>query len=106
MISDEKVQKALTYLSETDEPCAKAKSFLMGTEKQEKTVIAVEYANGDGGVEERKQAAYRSPAYTDWKNKYQEAVYDFEIMRNRRTTAELIVEVWRSVNANRRHGNV
>ena len=106
MITDEKLQKALTYLAETDEPCAKAKSFLAGTEKQEKTIIAIEFANGERGVEEKKQAAHRSPAYELWRRAYQNAVYDFEIMRNKRQTAELIVEVWRTVQANQRRGNV
>lgn len=106
MISDEKLQKALTYMAETDEPAAKAKSFLAGLEKQEKTILATQFGDRSGGVEERKQSAYRSEAYETWKNKYQTAVYDYELMRNKRQTAELIVECWRSINANRRHGNV
>lgn len=106
MITDEKLQKALSYLAETDEPCAKAKSYLAGTEKQEKTIIAIEFAKGERGVEEKKQAAYRSVAYSEWKEHYVDAVYSFEIMRNKRQTAELIVEVWRTVSANQRRGNI
>lgn len=107
MITDEKLQKALSYLAETDEPCAKAKSYLAGTEKQEKTIIAIAFSDCLlRSVEERKQAAYRCDAYLAWQKKYQEAVYDFEIMRNKRQTAELIVEVWRTLQANQRRGNI
>lgn len=106
MISNDRLQKALTYLAETDEPCAKAKSLMIGLEKQEKTILAMHFLGNSGAVEERKARAQVTPQYQSWRETYEQAVLDFELYRNKRTTEELIVEVWRSVNANRRHGNV
>lgn len=107
MISPDRLQKALTYLAETDEPCARARSLMMGLEKQEKTVLAMQFLGVTSGtVEERKAKAQATPQYQNWRETYEAAVLDFELYRNKRTTEELIVEVWRSVNANRRHGNV
>ena len=109
MINEEKLQKALTYLAETDVPCAKARGLLAGFERQEKTIKAIAFLDSTGTkltMAEREAMAYSSPAYREHTQKIADATTDYEIMRNRRLTAELIVEVWRSMNANRRHGNV
>lgn len=106
MISDDKLQKALIYLAETDESCAKARGLLAGLDRQAKTVKAVEFLNSPGNVSERNEMAYSSQRYVDHTIKIENATVDYEIMRNKRLTAELIVEVWRSENANRRRGNV
>ena len=109
MISDEKLQKALTYLAETDEPCAKARGYLAGLERLEKTIKAVEMLEGAGlklTIAEREARAYSSSAFREHTQKIENATADFETMRNRRLTAELIVEVWRTISANQRRGNI
>ena len=106
MISPDRLQQALTYLATTDEPCAKAKAYLTGLEEQSKTVFGMAYLQSNGTVEERKARAYVSEAYKEHIKKIEDATADYETMRNKRLTQELIVEVWRSINANRRHGNV
>lgn len=107
MIDQQRAEKALDYLAHTDEVCARARSYMLGLEKNEKTVLAVEILNSQGSsVQEREAKARNSEAYREWSKKYEEAVYDFEILRNRRSTAELLIESWRSINANRRAGNI
>jgi hypothetical protein len=106
IVSDELVQKALSYFALTDEKCAKAKALMSGLENQLKTVKAVGYMQSEGTVAERESQAYTSQAYKDHVQKLEDATYDFELMRNKRLTEELIIEVWRSVNANRRKGNM
>ena len=107
VISDEKLQKALTYLVETDESCARARGLLAGLERQEKTVKALEFLKHPAlKIAEREALAYASARYREHCEEISNAMADYEIMRNRRLTAELIVEVWRSENANRRKGNV
>jgi len=39
-------------------------------------------------------------------NEYENAVADAELYANKRKTEELIIEVWRSINAGRRKGNI
>jgi len=106
MIDQQRAEKALDFLAHTDESCAKARSYMLGLEKNEKTILSIEILKVDGTQQHKESIARTSQPYVDWVKQYQEAVYDFEILRNRRGTAELIVEAWRSVNANRRAGNI
>lgn len=109
MINEEKLQKALDYLATTDEPCAKARGLLAGLERQEKTVKAIAFLDTAGQkltVAEREAVAYSHSTYREHTQKIADATADFETMRNKRLTAELIVEVWRSINASRRKGNI
>ena len=108
MISDERLQKALTYLAETDELAAKAKALVASLEAKKKTVVALAFsaAAGKGGIGEREHLAHASQEYLDWTEDYENAVVEYETFRNKRRTEESIVEVWRSMNANRRVGNV
>ena len=106
MISTERLQKALTYLAETDDSCAKAKALMIGLEHQLKTVKSVVFTKATGTMAEKDAAAYASKSYVDHVEKIQNATYDYETLRNKRLTEELIIEVWRSINSNRRHGVV
>lgn len=106
MISDERLQKSLKYLAETDEPCAKAKSLLVGLDHQLKTIKAVSFTTASGTMAEKEAKAYASQSYREHVAKIEQATYDYEILRNKRLTEELVVECWRSINANRRKGNV
>jgi hypothetical protein len=98
--------KALRFLVETDEVAAKAKAYMIGLEKQEKTVLAVEILKCKGSVQERDAIARTSAGYKEWLSKYEGSVFDFEKLRNERNSEELLVECWRSENANRRAGNI
>jgi collagenase-like PrtC family protease len=106
MIDQQRAEKALDYLAHTDETAARARSYMLGLEKNEKTILSVEILKVEGTQQQKESVARVSGPYREWMDKYQQAVYDFEILRNRRSTAEMIVEAWRSVNANRRAGNI
>lgn len=106
IISDDRLQKALRYLAETDEPFAAKKSYMEGLKEQSKTIHAVEFLSHDGPVESRKAKAYISSSYKEHLKKVEQAVLDYEIIRNKRLTNQLIVDTWRSLNANRRNGNL
>ena len=106
MITDDRVNKALNFLRETDEPAAKAKQLMVGLDDQKKTILAMEYINAEGSQGDKKEMALASQPYQDHLKKYADAVYSYEEIRNRRKTEELIVEVWRSQSANMRRGNI
>jgi len=109
MIDLERRDKALQYLIDTDERAARAKSYMMGLAHQEKTILGqlvLDQRSLDGTVGEKEGRARNSEEYTEWRGKYENAVADYEIYRNRRNTAELIIELWRSENANKRQGNI
>ena len=102
MISQDRLQKALTYLAESDEPFAKARGFMEGVSKQEKTVLGMVFLKETGTRDEREYQARISNQYKEWRTKYEGAVCDYELYRNKRITEALVVEVWRSLNSNRR----
>lgn len=108
MISEERISKSLKYLAETDEPAAKAKSYMLGLEEQIKSIKGILFVQLPQGmtVAEKDARVYAHEEYQNHIKKYEGAVHDFETMKNKRDTEVLIVEVWRSENANRRKGNV
>ena len=106
MISEKRIEAALTLLRESDIPMANARALMTGLDDQKKTVLAVEFLKAEGGQGERQEKARASEAYKSHLEKYKAAVYDFEELRNRRQTEILIVETWRSINANQRRGNI
>jgi len=106
IISEKRLQQALTYLAETDEPVSKAKARMKGLEAQKDTIRAVAFLEkeGCGGVSERTEMAKASPEYRQWVKDYEESVLDYELINNKRNTEALIVEVWRSLNSARSKG--
>lgn len=107
MISDERMEKALKYLAMTDEEAAEAKAQVARCEFLAKRVRARQFLMASGpSVEAKKAVAETAPEVEDADGTLVEAILTFEKLRAKRTTEELIVEVWRSCGANRRAGNV
>lgn len=104
MISDERLSKALTFLSETDMEAAERKADVERQMFRFKKVKAAIFEHGEGAMDLRKAIAENSPeaeaAYMD----YLKELADFETLANKRKTETLIVDVWRSLNASRRQG--
>ena len=105
-ISDDRLQKSLTYLSETDEPAAKARALVKALEQRRKTVKAFVFLSSSGTMAEKEAKAYASPEYEEVTEAIENAVADSELYFNKRSTESLIVEVWRTTQANRRSGNI
>jgi len=106
MIREDQVEAALTYLQSTDESCANAKAMMKGLDDQKKIVHSIEVLKHEGAIGLREKIAYASQAYIDHLDKCKEAVFDYEIENNRRNTSILLIETWRSMNANQRRGNI
>lgn len=105
-ISEDRLQKALTYLAETDQPSAEARARVKALEQRRKTVKGLAFLGSSGTMAEKEAKAYASQEYQDIVNEYENAVADAELYANKRKTEELIIEVWRSINAGRRKGNI
>ncbi len=101
-ISDERLQKALTYLAETDEESAMLKTDVERQEYIKKRTRAIGFLSAAGNVEERKAKAEVSDEVESAEHDYTRALQKHEAMAAKRKTEALIVEVWRSCNANRR----
>ena len=105
-IPDERLQKALDFLAGTDLKAANAKALVEGLSEQRKTIKSMLYIEAQGDQKKREAEAYAADEYIEHIEKYTNAIAEFETLRNRRITAALIVEVWRSCNANQRKGNI
>jgi len=109
MIDEARRDKALQYLIETDVDAAKARAYMVGLDKQEKVILGLEILNQKGKpgtAPEKDGIARNSQEYKAWLEDYENAVADYETYRNRRHTADLVIEMWRSENANRRQGKI
>ena len=106
MISDDRLQKALTYLAETDLTCAELKTDVARQEFKLKQIKAAIFTTSDGNIEQRKAASETHESTQDQITNYLDAVQAYESMNNKRKTEQLIVELWRTESANKRQGNI
>jgi hypothetical protein len=71
-----------------------------------KHVRALVYETTDGKVDERKQAVERAERVVQAEDRRLNAVLAFEKLKAERETKQLIIEVWRSVEATRRRETI
>ena len=106
MINYERVEKALTRLAETDQPCADLKADVVRTDKRAKAIHSAIFLRQTGTVKEREAIADNSPDYQDSLEEHFKAIELYEGIRNERNREELVIEVWRSINSARNKGQV
>jgi len=105
-ISDERMERALRYLAETDELVAEAKTQVARCEYLSKQVRARVFLTATGDtVRERECMAETSQEVSEVDGELAKAILAYEKLRAKRTTEELVTECWRSINANRRQGH-
>lgn len=106
MIDEAQMEKALHHLADTDDEYARAKMDLERSEILRKRKRAEIFLTGDGTVAERNAAAETNEKVGEADDVYIAAVGKHEGLKASRQRAELIIEVWRSLNAARRRGNL
>lgn len=102
MITQDRMEKALTYLAETDEPCAVLKSDMERAEYKAKAMRDAVFLREAGTVAERTAKAGTHDDYAHAMGVYFDFVKLYEATRNKRQTEAIVIETWRSLNANRR----
>ena len=60
----------------------------------------------EGSAAEKLKKAEGSTDYHNHLEKLRNANMEWELIRNKRKSAELQIEMWRSINSNQRKGNV
>lgn len=107
-VSEERAEKALTYLAETDREFARRETEFNALERMRLPAkgAAFEKLGKLGTNTERECAAFNSEEYRSHLNAIAVAETAYLEMRYKRETEKLVWEHWRSINANRRHGNV
>lgn len=106
-ITEDKGERALDFLAQTDAEYADWRVTMLRTEYlaevAENLIYKTLRSTGDS-VEDCKRAARASPEFQEKFDEHLKAVREYEFLRARRRRAELTFEAWRSINANRRQG--
>lgn len=104
MISEDRMQKALTYLAETDEECADLRTEMARSELKAKRTRAAVLKLSEGTSVQREALADTSPETEAAWEEHFKAYRAFHAMNNKRATEAVVIDTWRSLNANRRQG--
>ena len=107
MITLEDVEKALNYLGGSDENYAMAKARFIYEGQNIKTVRSLAFLEASTGtVADRTACSETSEAYRAALSSYRDSAYEYERLRAKRLTAELQIELWRSISSARNHGQM
>lgn len=104
MITDKEVEKAMKYLAETDIDYANAKGRVERYEILRKRQRMKAFIQAEGTVAERNAEAEGVEEVEASDDAYVNAVIEYETYRAKRQRAELVIEVWRTIQSNRRAG--
>lgn len=102
MIDQARMEAAMTFLAETDDKYAEAKADLLRQEILVKRVRARIFAASDGPVEARKAAAEGHGEVLQADDALIAATVVFESLKARRSRAEILIDVFRTLEASRR----
>jgi len=106
MISEAQLEESLEYLSGSDVLFAQSKALMEGLKHQEKAILAAAFLESSGTVAEREANSRINPVFTQWRKDYENSILEYHTMAAKRSTHVMKVEVWRSLNASRRVGNL
>jgi hypothetical protein len=103
-ITSDRMEQAIEYLSFTDETCAALRADMERAEFRAKRTKSAIFKISDGSVAERNATADTSSDTEAAYEQYFTALQEYHTMVNKRSTESIVVETWRSLNANRRQG--
>lgn len=106
MVTEDEAERALRWMAQTDVEYAGWIVAVLRAEHLADVAEALVYKSLEGPVEDRKKGAKASPEVAKAMEDVFAAVRGREVLRAQRKSAELTIETWRSINANRRVGNV
>jgi hypothetical protein len=101
-VSEKNVSDALTYLAADPHPLAEARFRLTMAENMSKEMYARRFLDAEGTVKERECHAETAESYIKQKRDEADCVMEYERHRSRVKAADMLLEVWRTENANAR----
>jgi hypothetical protein len=96
------MEAAMEFLAETDEKYALAKAEVLRAEIMCKRVRARVFVGEDGSVELKKAKAEMFPEVVKMDEEYCQATLEFETLKAKRSRAEILIDVYRTLEASRR----
>lgn len=101
-ITEERMMNAMTYLAESDDAYAEYKAALLRCEILCKRVRARAFLQEEGSNEVRKAKAEVNPEVDEADKYLVEATLYLEGLKAKRSRAELLIDVFRTLEASRR----
>jgi hypothetical protein len=107
-LNEDRVERALALLAETDLEVAEWKGAVLRTEHMAKVAEAVAYKSfgSEGSVEDRKQQTKLAPEVQKAWEEHFLAVVKHEGLKARREREFIVIDLFRTIEASRRKGNV
>lgn len=103
IVTDKNVSDALAYLAADPHPIALARKDLTDCENNREKIFAELFrACNDKTVREKEAFVETCPTYREARDEEAEAAMQLERHKARVRAAEMLIEVWRSENANAR----
>lgn len=102
IVTDDNIHDALAYLAIDPHPLALARKDAVDAENKTKQVYCRAFLSADGSVAAKEAAATVSAEHVSAKAEEAEAIKELERHKARARAAEMLIEVWRSENANAR----
>ena len=106
MITYSHAEFALQFLVDTDEDFARAKTLYDHLYETKKTVIGIEYRKLTGSASEKQKLAESSEAYQKHLKGLYDAQMELEMLKAKRHTHQLTIDMWRSLNSAQKMGNI
>lgn len=105
-LTEDRAEKALTFLAKTDEEYSRLKADVARTEYAAKLAEHRAYLLAEGSIPERKATAELSAdAQSAW-DKHFDTVQAFETLRAKRFLNEQVLDIYRSVFSARKAGMI
>jgi septin family protein len=101
-VSEKNVSDALTYLADDPHPVAVARYKLTMAENDARLQFAVAMLDAEGSVAVKEATATCAEAVIAARQAEADAVLEYERHRSRVKAADMLLEVWRTENANAR----
>ena len=101
-----KIDEMITYLASTDEPFAKITEEVSYGDDMLKHIKGSFVSASENSVSKATEEFYASATYKAHINKMHTLNVQLLNMKNKRRTAEMKIEIWRTLEATRRKGNV
>jgi hypothetical protein len=105
-LTDDRVEKALIYLSSTDEEHAMLGAKVKEAEEAIKQAKAHSFLVAEGTVAERESKAVSSLKYANATEVWVEAYKNFKILDNKRNSEIRVTELWQTLSSNKRKGMI
>ena len=100
--TQDRMESAMQYLAETDQEYAIEKAELTRSEIARKRARAKVFLTVEGSVADCQAKAEKDGGASEADDRYVKTIEEFEKLKARRERAQIVIDVWRSINANRR----